>query len=528
MEDGKRKKGKIINDITIGMAQDNLVQNHGEGASQMIQALKGIRIDSNGNDIGHQGRSLSGISEYKINSDYAEQNIKQQSGFSAELIKEARDNKKSILDGDSQRTRTTDGIGQTNNQQYDHVNIDSYGNIISGSGSQMKFYGVDAKGRYRVVEKLVNDKSWDRYDGKVDIPSDQYVNACKYADEQAIKLRNQAENLRQRGEHAKASELDSKADKYESVKDKLRDSGVTSDEAIQARMNPNKFVAKEVLKDSHNAGIEAMKGALILSGSISVAQNLYAVIAEDKSIDDAVKDVSKTVSSSGVTAYAVGAGGTAIKAIMHSSNKELVRRIGNTTAPAMIATSIIQVSKSITRYAKNEIDEMELLEELGEKGVGMISSGFAASVGATVGGAVGSVVPVLGTAVGATVGGFIGSMIGYSSSSIIYRGTLDALKNCKIAEERRKVIEGISQKAIEENEKYTKQLIEYAKVQYNKRESTFKLIFDNMGESILNNDIDKFIGCVDRIGNEFNLELQLNTFDEFDNFMSDDNTVFKI
>lgn len=529
MVDEKRKK--VVNETVIGMTQSELIQKNGEAASQMMQALKGIRRDSYGNNLNHQGRSLNGISKYKVNSQYADQNIKQQSGFSAELIKEARDNKESILKGDKTRTRTTDGIGQTNNQKYDHIKLDENGNVIEGSGSQMKFYGVFGEGdnsKYKVIDKLSKDPKWDKYDGPVDVPKDQYEGACKYADKQAKGLREQANKLREKGNIDKAKELESKAKKYDEAKKRIRKSNVTSEEAIEARTNPKLFTAKEVVKDCNRAGIDAAKGSAIISGSISIAQNLYAVCAEDKDIDEAVKDIAKTTVSSAAVAYGVGAGGSAIKAFMQASKHNIVARIGTTNMPAMIATGVIQVGKSLTRYAKGEIDELELVEELGEKGVGALAAGFAASAGATLGAAIGSVIPIVGTAVGGVIGGFIGSMIGYNSSSILYNGTLQVLKDEKIAEERRRVIEEISRQAIEETQRYRKALIDYTTNKYNEREKEFSTIFNDIEKSLESNDVNKYINCMDRIGNQFGLKLQFNTFEEIDEFMSDENTVFKI
>ncbi len=101
----KKDKSTTAKDVGLGLMQDGLVQKHGEGASQIVQAYKGVRYDSAGNDIGHQGRNLKDISNYKVNDNHADANIKQQAGFSGELVKEARDNQEAILKGDTTRTR---------------------------------------------------------------------------------------------------------------------------------------------------------------------------------------------------------------------------------------------------------------------------------------------------------------------------------------------------------------------------------------------------------------------------------------
>ena len=163
----KKEDDKIINTTTIGVIQKELNQIYGEATSQIVQAYKGIRVDKFGDEIIHKGRSLKEINNYKINPKYESQNIKQQSGFSAELIEEARQNKEAILSGDKIRTRTTDGVGKTNDTQYDHIKIDENGNIIENTGTQMKFLKVsitkNGEKKYDVIDKLANNKEWNRY-----------------------------------------------------------------------------------------------------------------------------------------------------------------------------------------------------------------------------------------------------------------------------------------------------------------------------------------------------------------------------
>lgn len=514
----KSKKRKIINTTTVGMSQNELIQRNGEAAGQIIQGYKGVRYDNAGNELEYKGRSLKDISKYKVNKDYKSQNIKQQSGFSAEIIKEARDNKEAIKSGNLNRTTTTDGIGQSNHQQYDHVILDENGNIISGSGSQMKFLNIDAKGRVTVVEKIVNDSTWDKYDGYIDIPEDQYDVAIKYAETKAEELQRQANEQKASGNFEKAKELQNKSDKYEKSKKKLRKSNVKESEAIEARITPEKFVIKEVIKDSHNAGIEAAKGAAILGGSISCAQNIYCVLNDDKSIDEAVIDIAKTTGKVGVTAYGIGASGTAIKSIMHTSKNTLTRGLSTTNAPAMIATATVEIGKSIKRYINEDIDEVELLEELGEKGTGMIAAGFGTAVGTAVG-------TIILPGAGSVVGGLVGGMISYTISGVLYKTTLDAFKGAKISSERRIVMEQLSRECIREMQRYQKILTESAIKEFKRREDVLSCIFHDINESILENNIDGLLDSINGIGEELGVSLEFNTFEEFETAIDDDNFI---
>ena len=106
----------------------------------------------------------------------------------------------------------------------------------------MKFLGVNSKGQYSVIEKLAKDKSWDRYDGAIDIPSNQYEGAKQYAQDQANALMEQARKLRERGQIDRAMEREELAKRYKDAGDRIRASSVSEDDAMLARQNPKKYV----------------------------------------------------------------------------------------------------------------------------------------------------------------------------------------------------------------------------------------------------------------------------------------------
>lgn len=528
-----KKEKKIINDSTIGMAQKELNQIHGEAASQLKQAYKGVRYNSSGDELGHLGRNLEDISKYKVNSNYKATNLKQQSGFSAELIHEARENKKAILSGDKTRIRTSDGLGNTNDMQYDHVKIDETGKVIDGSGSQMKFLKVSVDSKtgeksFKVIDNLVNKKDWDRYDTVIDIPKEDYEEALVYAEKKYQENIIQYKRTLENNDYETAQKYKRRAEGYKNSKKRIRKSSLTQEEALKARINPKKFVRQEIIKGSHNAGIKGAKGSLIVGGGISVAQNIYSVLSEDKSMEEAITDVVATTSKAGVTGYVVGSSGTGIKSIMHSSENSVIRKIGTTSLPTLIATGTLEIAKSLKKYATGDIDEVELLEEFGEKGVGMITAGYCAGNGVLIGSTLGSLVlPGIGSAVGGIVGGFFGSILGYNISGIIYKESLQILTNEKLSYERRLAIEEIANRAIEENNKYKEAFLEFSKKQLSIRQNNIDKIFKKMDEGIIDNDVDKFINSVNLMANIFGGDLQFKNMEEFDEFMLDETTILK-
>lgn len=519
-ESCRNLKSSTINNTTLGIFLNNTIQKNGEAASQILQAYKGVRYDSLGNDLNYKGRSLKQIKNYKSNPNNSNISDKQQAGFAGELIKEARDNKKAIRSGDSTRTRNTDGIGQTNNQLHDHVKVDSKGNVIEGSGSQMKI-----KGKYKtkaeiqkssenIVKDMVSDK-WDKYSNNpMDLPSEQVELAKEFAAKKSKELKSEAAKQRSEGNNAKARELEELSKKYDKAEKNIRDSGVKSKEAMQAKSSTEKFVAKEMAKDIHIGGVEAAKSSFVLTGVISSAQNIYQVVFKEKDVEQACKDVAKDVGTSTAIAYGIGAGGTAIKAVMHSSKSTILKRVGNTNLPAMVATAVVEVGSSLKKYLNAEISELELVEELGEKGTGMI--------GAAIGGTIGSIIPGVGT----IAGGIIGGVIGQAVSGVIYNQCMLALKSLRASEERRRIVERLAEDAIREMQSYEKALKEFATKELDRRDTVVRDILDAVDKSLMNGNINDFFSYMNSLGNEFGAEMQFNTFEEFNDFMLEEDSTF--
>ncbi len=202
MDEKKEKKIKQkIEDIKnagVAGAAYETVQRYGAAAKQHYVAYSG-----QDNEIGKNFvKGLKQISEEKINPDYEYRNIHQQAGFSAEVKDVARANAEKIINGDSTRKIRTDDLGSVNDPLYDIVTIDAEGNVIDGSGAQMKFLGAsenDLTGEgnaARALEKL-QSKKFQKYldaDAKIDVPSDQYDKIIQEANDKIENLSKQGGN----------------------------------------------------------------------------------------------------------------------------------------------------------------------------------------------------------------------------------------------------------------------------------------------------------------------------------------------
>lgn len=525
----KKEKNKNWKDAVAGMSLAEHIQRHGEAASQMIQANKGVRYHASGMDLGHKGRSLQKISEYKLNERMREQNIKQQAGFSAELVEEARKNQRNILEGNKVRLRTTDGIGQTNHQQYDFVEVDENGSVIPASGIQMKFLGVDKAGRYTVIEKIVKDPNYKKYDTVIEIPKDQYDGAVAYAENQAQKLRQQAEVLRSRGNLVKSEELEAKADQYLDSVNKIQKSELTLEEARNARLHPDEFTAKEVLGSSIEAGLQAMTAAAFFSGTISMAQNMMAVIAGEKDLGCAVADTLKTTAGAGASAMFVGTAGTVLKASMHTSKAQFIRCLGNSCAPTVVATSMLQLSKGLIRFAKGEITPEELFAELGEKSICSLAAGLGSGLGGLAGSELAAGIGGSGMrAFGSVAGGVAGGMVTYTLCCALYHNISRVIKEEKLVQERRKYLEAVCASAVQKMDQCRVWLDGYQEQNLRKNQCIFRDFFTRVDAAVAVNDFDGICNGFQRLGQAYGYQMQFQDYQEFDQFMRDEHAVLHL
>ena len=107
-----------------------------------------------------------------------------------------------------------------------------------------------------------------------------------------------------------------------------------------------------------------------------------------------------------------------MKALMHNSNSEIVRKLGTTNLPTMIITSTMEIGDVVKGYISGEITETEALTRLGKSGTGSLAASYGAAVGTIF-------MPGIGTAVG--------SMVGYMVSSMLYDSCLQILVEADLA-----------------------------------------------------------------------------------------------
>jgi len=515
MENNKKEKSTKENLIS-GLSASEVANRYGSANAEHIVGYTGVN-----NETGQVlQKGLKKITTHNVHEQYAENNLHQQAGYSAEVKKTARSNAENIINKKEERIARTDDITvngkkTVNHEKFDHAKVDKNGNPIldqNGNltgGSQQKVHFGDV----RKYDKYSKTELYEKYKDTVfDIPSDQYEDIQKHYSERIRKLEEQEQRLRADGRNELADQKRSEIKRRKDLKKRFRDSGVSTEEAMEARKDPFLSTVKDMGKISHRAGIEAAKGAMVISGSISIVQNSFAFVQGDRDLQEALTDIAKTTAKSAGIAYTSGFAGSLIKSGMQQSKSVSMRAMSKTSLPALAITTCLETGKCIKSYIKGEIDEVELLQDLGKSGTGMTAS----SLGATLG-QIAIPIPV--------VGAIIGGMIGYTLNSFFYAEALNALKGSKDSEENYYRTKAICEAARLQLNEYEKKIREEFQVQFSESECFYNDVFKVLNTSITSGNISEFENSIKQFADRLGKELHYETFSEFDDAMNSEDTI---
>jgi Mu-like prophage protein len=513
---GKKKNDRTIDNVAVATGNSEIVSRYGSANAEWIKAYSGVD-----NETGQVfTKSLKGIAQGKLNPDNYEANIRQQAGYSAEVAKVADDNSQNIIKKSNVRTERTDdntARRQKNNNRPDMVSdhIETVDGIeIPGSTSQMKIVS-DHEG---LLKKIAQGKGGGKNDlsrymdnDHIDITGEKFDAAQKYCEEQAKELRKQAAHARQHGDQNRALRQEQEAQNYDDLKGKLRKS-YTSDEARDFRLKPKIETAKRMVKISHEAGLEAAKYGAAIGGAVSATKNIIALMQGDKELQEVLCDTAVDTGKSALVGYGTGFAGSLVKSGMQQSGSGALRQLSRTSLPTLVVSTTLALGSSISRYARGEIDGVQFMEEIGEKGSGMLASGMMAALGQ-----IAIPIPI--------VGGVIGGMVGYTMSSLFYRSSLQAFQEAKEAEKNYQMIKAQCEEARRRMLEYQAELQVLFDAHMADMKHQLSDCFVCMDKAIDAESMDEFAEAANSLGGFLGKTLQFNTMQEFDDFMSSDETL---
>jgi hypothetical protein len=195
-----------------------------------------------------------------------------------------------------------------------------------------------------------------------------------------------------------------------------------------------------------------------------------------------------------------------LKGALQNASSSTLQNAAKTNLPATLTVTALEAGKTLKKYFAGEIDGVECLEELGEKGTGMLSSAVFTAVGQAI-----IPIPVLG--------GLIGSMFGYALSSACYNQLTATLKEAKLAQAERIKIESECQESIMLIQEYRAEMEQVISDYLVTHAETFHQGFDEIKKALTLDDIDGFITGTNKITRKLGGKPQFDTFDEFDALM---------
>ncbi len=364
------------------------------------------------------GRTLEGISEYKVNPKYQYRNINQQAGFSAELKEQAHANAQNILMENKERLVQYDNLSvdqkaqikklfpdyatpNKNHELVDYVMVDRKGNVISNTLTQSKFVGRNGA---ECFEKFLS-KGYEKYlkNGvKMEIPKDFFGDFQKEANIKIKSLESQIAKQKSFGDFQKAANLEEKLQKCKTIKANTRSASITKEEAIYARNHPTLSTAKDMASHSHQAGMNAAGVGALVSGGVSLITNIWECVTKGKDPKKALKHTAIATLKGGAYSYGVAFASSLLGSVMQNSANKVIQSFGKSSLPAMIVGACVANVTILGRYLSGKIDEVELCKQLGRTNTSLLSGGAMALAGQ-------ALIPI--PVVGALIGGFVGAAL---------------------------------------------------------------------------------------------------------------------
>ena len=366
----------------------------------------------------------------------------------------------------------------------------------------------------RAFDKL-SSKEFKKYldnDAKIVVPPEQYQGILQEADAEINKLSSQLDRLKNSEKTEEFTKIENRIKDLKKLKENLKKASLTTEEAREARLSPKLSTAKDVLKLSHRAGLDAAQTASLIGGSVSIVKNITAVFKNEKNTGEAVRDVALDTGRAGALGYGTGFAGSIIKGAMQNSESTYIRALSKTNIAGTTVNIAITSTRILTNYFNGKIDGVQCLEMLGQEGVGMVASAMFATIGQ-----IAIPIPV--------VGGLIGGMIGYALSSASYGLLLNALKEKEMAHKERMYIESVCAEHIKMIREYRLEIEKIINQYLSNKLEVFNEAFTGIKNALEIGDIDLFIENTNRITENFGGKPAFSTIDEFDKIMLTKTTI---
>lgn len=360
-----------------------------------------------------------------------------------------------------------------------------------------------------VIDGIANGKLA-RYRGlDLLLPSDLCEQAKKHCQARHNELVEQAMRLIKDGKKELAAQKLAKAKQYLETKARIKSSGLTIGEAEFARLHPILFTAERIAKISHRAGLETMGCSALIGGVVSLVSNIKAVVVDgEKTMAEAAVDVLADTGKGAAVGYGTGFVGAGAGAILGQSKTSVLRSVGKSSLPAMMATMALESALLFKKLLSGEIGGADFLEGLGEKGTSFWSGAAMGAVGQ-------AVIPI--PVVGAVLGGMVGSAL----SSVLYNGCLSAFKEARESESSYLAAKKRCEESRENLAVWREESGRRFRLYFRELETGLQGCLDDMSSLLAEGDLnskgmDALAACVCRFSEMLEKPLRIGNFAEFE------------
>lgn len=285
------------------------------------------------------------------------------------------------------------------------------------------------------------------------------------------------------------------------VQDKIAESlskRRTSLEEKKYKSNARKdtaLFAQDSMETFASIGMENIHG--VLSGSIDI----------DEAIDNTITDTTKEISD---------------KAVNGAINKACDKLgLSKYLDPSAVIDTAKNVKDCFVEYTNGEITYEQFFLKIGEDGLFQVAQAWGTSIGTSI------VVSTGMQGVAAAITAAASSTIITAVYSELYKYALNVFEEEIASKKRLEVIRALSAEAIDVIRAEREFLLNSTFIQVEKRQKVFNESLESMAVAIETNDVELLTQALNKITTEVGGTIQFTSFEEFDEFMLDDSSVFE-
>lgn len=280
------------------------------------------------------------------------------------------------------------------------------------------------------------------------------------------------------------AEIIESGESIDTVTNRIKNTGKAAEKRNDKRAL--KRSVKNAASTAHEAGKMTAKNAGVTTVTMSGILNIITVIKGEKTVEEAVADTVVDTGKAVVTGYAMGGGLTTISQLLSGSNSKFVQALTESNIPGKVITAVIVTGDTLKRYGNGEISTEECLLELGEKGLGMLTSGYSMAIGQ-------ALIPI------PVVGGAVGALVGSMLTSKYYQELVMQLKTREFEHKERLRIIAECERAAEEARQYREELLQYLNEYFTDYQDCFDNALSIIHESFRAGDADGIIEGANQI-----------------------------